>query len=179
MIRKLFPFLGDYKKNILICVAMASIDVVGTMLMPMCMSKIVDVGVAGRDVAYIGRLGLVMVGLALQKNVLFSGTIRENLLWGDEKAEDGAIAEAAGSAQADEFIRAFPDGYGTELGQGGVNVSGGQKQRLCIARAMLKRPAILLLDDATSAMDTATEARIRSPSTSGSGEPPCSWWPSA
>lgn len=161
MIRKLFPFLGDYKKNILICVAMASIDVVGTMLMPMCMSKIVDVGVAGRDVAYIGRLGLVMVGLALQKNVLFSGTIRENLLWGDEKAEDGAIAEAAGSAQADEFIRAFPDGYGTELGQGGVNVSGGQKQRLCIARAMLKRPAILLLDDATSAMDTATEARIR------------------
>lgn len=159
MIRKLFPFLGDYKKTMLICVAMASIDVAGTM--PMCMSKIVDVGVAGRDVAYIGRLGLVMVGLALQKNVVFSGTIRQNLLWGDEKAEDGAIAEAAGSAQADEFIRAFPDGYGTELGQGGVNVSGGQKQRLCIARAMLKRPAILILDDAASAVDTATEARIR------------------
>lgn len=101
------------------------------------------------------------IGMVLQKNVLFSGTIRENLLWGDEKADDAAVAEAAGSAQADEFIRSFPDGYGTELGQGGVNVSGGQKQRLCIARAMLKRPAILILDDSTSAVDTATEALIR------------------
>ncbi|MDD8026065.1 MAG: ABC transporter ATP-binding protein [Acidobacteriota bacterium] len=101
------------------------------------------------------------IGMVLQKNVLFSGTIRENLLWGDGKAGGADVVEAARIAQADGFIRGFPDGYETVLGQGGVNVSGGQKQRLCIARAMLKKPAILILDDSTSAIDTATEARIR------------------
>jgi len=101
------------------------------------------------------------IGMVLQKNVLFSGTIKDNLRWGDGEATDDEIADAAKSAQADEFVRGFPDGYATELGQGGVNVSGGQKQRLCIARAMLKSPAILILDDSTSAVDTATEARIR------------------
>lgn len=102
------------------------------------------------------------IGMVLQKNVLFSGTIKENLLWGNEKASDEEVAEAAQNAQADDFVRSFPEGYATELGQGGVNVSGGQKQRLCIARAMLKKPAILILDDSTSAVDTATEAKIRS-----------------
>jgi ATP-binding cassette, subfamily B, multidrug efflux pump len=101
------------------------------------------------------------IGMVLQKNVLFSGSIRDNLRWGDGGASDSEIADAARSAQADEFVRSFPGGYETELGQGGVNVSGGQKQRLCIARAMLKRPAILILDDSTSAVDTATEAKIR------------------
>jgi ATP-binding cassette subfamily B protein len=101
------------------------------------------------------------IGMVLQKNVLFSGTIKDNLLWGDGKASDEDIEEAARSAQADDFVRSFPDGYATELGQGGVNVSGGQKQRLCIARAMLKKPAILILDDSTSAVDTATESNIR------------------
>jgi len=101
------------------------------------------------------------IGMVLQKNVLFSGTIKDNLLWGNGTASDDEIASAARSAQADDFVRGFPDGYATELGQGGVNVSGGQKQRLCIARAMLKRPPILILDDSTSAVDTATEARIR------------------
>ncbi|HWP69036.1 MAG TPA: ATP-binding cassette domain-containing protein, partial [Rectinemataceae bacterium] len=101
------------------------------------------------------------VGMVLQKNVLFSGTIRENLLWGDGSASEEEVAEAARNAQADDFIRSFPEGYATELGQGGVNVSGGQKQRLCIARAMLKKPAILILDDSTSAVDTATETKIR------------------
>jgi ATP-binding cassette subfamily B protein len=102
------------------------------------------------------------IGMVLQKNILFSGTIRENLLWGDENAGEADIEEATRIAQADGFIRGFPDGYATVLGQGGVNVSGGQKQRLSIARAMLKKPAILILDDSTSAVDTATEARIRS-----------------
>lgn len=101
------------------------------------------------------------VGMVLQKNVLFSGTIEQNLRWGDEDATDAELSAAAESAQADKFIRGFKDGYATELGQGGVNVSGGQKQRLCIARALLKRPRIIILDDSTSAVDTATEAQIR------------------
>ena len=101
------------------------------------------------------------VSMVLQKNVLFSGTIRENLLWGNEHATDEQIAEACKAACADEFINGFPDGYETDLGQGGVNVSGGQKQRLCIARALLKKPKIMILDDSTSAVDTATDAKIR------------------
>lgn len=101
------------------------------------------------------------VSMVLQKNVLFSGTIMENLQWGDEKASDEEIRKAAAAAQADQFISSFSEGYETELGQGGVNVSGGQKQRLCIARALLKKPKILILDDSTSAVDTATEAKIR------------------
>lgn len=101
------------------------------------------------------------VGMVLQKNVLFSGDIMENLRWGDPKASDEEVYAAAASAQADAFVRSFPLQYGTELGQGGSNVSGGQKQRLCIARALLKKPKILILDDSTSAVDTATEAKIR------------------
>ena len=101
------------------------------------------------------------VGMVLQKNVLFSGTITENLKWGDENASHEQIVEYAKSAQANDFIHSFPDGYETQLGQGGVNISGGQKQRLCIARALLKKPKILILDDSTSAVDTATEAKIR------------------
>lgn len=101
------------------------------------------------------------VAMVLQKNVLFSGTIRENLKWGNENATDGEIEEACRAAQAHDFIMSFPDGYETELGQGGVNVSGGQKQRLCIARALLKKPKIIILDDSTSAVDTATDSRIR------------------
>ena len=101
------------------------------------------------------------VGMVLQKNVLFSGTIMENLMWGDSEASREEIFDASRAAQADPFVRSFTEGYLTELGQGGVNVSGGQKQRLCIARALLKKPKILILDDSTSAVDTATEARIR------------------
>ncbi len=101
------------------------------------------------------------VGMVLQKNILFSGTIKENLLWGDENASMEEVRQFAESAQANKFVDNFTDGYETELGQGGVNVSGGQKQRLCIARAMLKKPKILILDDSTSAVDTATEAKIR------------------
>ena len=101
------------------------------------------------------------VGMVLQKNILFSGTILENLEWGDENATFEEIREAALFAQADPFIQSFVEGYETELGQGGVNVSGGQKQRLCIARALLKNPKILILDDSTSAVDTATESKIR------------------
>ncbi len=101
------------------------------------------------------------VGMVLQKNVLFSGTIEEKLRWGDENASEKEMRTAAESAQADKFVKSFTNGYQTELGQGGVNVSGGQKQRLCIARALLKKPKILILDDSTSAVDTATEAQIR------------------
>jgi ATP-binding cassette subfamily B protein len=101
------------------------------------------------------------VGMVLQKNTLFSGTIRENLKWGDENATQEEMDWAARIASADEFLKKMPDGYETDLGQGGVNVSGGQKQRLCIARALLKRPKILIFDDSTSAVDTATEASIR------------------
>lgn len=101
------------------------------------------------------------VGMVLQKNVLFSGSIAENLMWGNADATKEEILQAAGAAQADAFISSFTEGYRTELGQGGVNVSGGQKQRLCIARALLKKPKILILDDSTSAVDTATEAKIR------------------
>lgn len=101
------------------------------------------------------------IGMVLQKNTLFSGTIRENLLWGDEHASEDDINWACHVACVDEFIHNFPKGYDTNLGQGGVNVSGGQKQRLCIARALLKRPKVLIFDDSTSAVDTATEANIR------------------
>lgn len=101
------------------------------------------------------------VGMVLQKNVLFSGTIEENLRWGDEQATEEEMRAAAQSAQADGFVRSFTYGYETDMGQGGVNVSGGQKQRLCIARALLKKPKILILDDSTSAVDTATETKIR------------------
>lgn len=101
------------------------------------------------------------VAMVLQKNVLFSGTIRDNLRWGNENATDEQIIAACKAADADSFISSFPEGYDTMLGQGGVNVSGGQKQRLCIARALLKNPKILILDDSTSAVDTATEGRIR------------------
>ncbi len=101
------------------------------------------------------------VAMVLQKNVLFSGTIRENLRWGDPNATDEQIEDACRSACAHDFITNFPDGYDTDLGQGGVNVSGGQKQRICIARALLKKPKIIILDDSTSAVDTATDSSIR------------------
>ena len=101
------------------------------------------------------------VSMVLQKNVLFSGTIRENLRWGNPNATDEEITHACKIACADEFIRSFPDGYDTHIEQGGTNVSGGQKQRLCIARALLKKPKILILDDSTSAVDTRTDASIR------------------
>ena len=101
------------------------------------------------------------VGMVLQKNVLFSGTIDENLRWGNEEAREEEVRSAAGAAQADGFVTSFTKGYDSDLGQGGSNVSGGQKQRLCIARALLKKPKILILDDSTSAVDTATEAKIR------------------
>lgn len=101
------------------------------------------------------------VSMVLQKNVLFSGTIKENLKWGNADATDAEIEEACRAAAADGFIKGFPDGYDTELGQGGVNVSGGQKQRLCIARALISKPKIIILDDSTSAVDTATDAAIR------------------
>ncbi|WP_133969234.1 ABC transporter ATP-binding protein [Eubacterium limosum] len=102
-----------------------------------------------------------VVAMVLQKNVLFSGTIRDNLKWGDENATDEEVIVAAKAACAHDFIMSFPEGYDTYLGQGGVNVSGGQKQRLCIARALLKKPKIIILDDSTSAVDTATDAAIR------------------
>ena len=101
------------------------------------------------------------VAMVLQKNVLFSGTIKENLRWGNPNATDEEIVEACKLAQADDFVKSFPDGYDTFIEQGGTNVSGGQKQRLCIARALLKRPKILILDDSTSAVDTKTDALIR------------------
>ncbi len=101
------------------------------------------------------------VAVVLQKNVLFSGTIKENLRWGNAEATDEELVEACKLAQADEFITSFPDGYDTYIEQGGANVSGGQKQRLCIARALLKKPKILILDDSTSAVDTRTDALIR------------------
>ncbi len=101
------------------------------------------------------------VSMVLQKNVLFSGTIIDNLRWGDKNASYEEVVEVCKSAQAHDFIMSFPDGYDTDLGQGGVNVSGGQKQRLCIARAMLKKPKILILDDSTSAVDTYTDSKIR------------------
>ncbi len=121
-----------------------------------------SVRVGGRDVRdYDIETLRDAVSMVLQKNLLFSGTIRENLRWGNENATDEELAEACRLAQADEFIRSFPDGYDTHIEQGGTNVSGGQKQRLCIARALLKKPKILILDDSTSAVDTRTDAKIR------------------
>ena len=120
------------------------------------------VKVGGRDVReYDLRTLRDAVGIVLQKNVLFSGTVRENLLWGNPQADDKAIWEACRTACADEFLQRMPKGLDTDLGQGGVNVSGGQKQRLCIARTLLKHPKILIFDDSTSAVDTATESEIR------------------
>ena len=121
-----------------------------------------SVRVGGRDVKEYD-LGALRdaVAVVLQKNVLFSGTIKENLRWGNPEASDEEIQEVCRLAQADGFISAFPDGYNTYIEQGGTNVSGGQKQRLCIARALLKHPKILILDDSTSAVDTRTDALIR------------------
>lgn len=120
------------------------------------------VRVGGRDVREYTQNHLRQeVAMVLQKNVLFSGTIKENLRWGRQDATDEEIVEACKAAQAHDFVMSFPNGYDTELGQGGVNVSGGQKQRLCIARALLKKPKILILDDSTSAVDTATDSKIR------------------
>jgi ATP-binding cassette subfamily B protein len=99
--------------------------------------------------------------MVLQKNLLFSGTIKENLRWGNENATDEELVEACKLAQAHDFVTSFPDGYDTKIEQGGTNVSGGQKQRLCIARALLKKPKILILDDSTSAVDTKTDMLIR------------------
>ena len=118
--------------------------------------------VGGRDVREYDLAALRdAVGIVLQKNVLFSGTVRENLQWGDPTADDETLWAACRAACADEFLSAMPGGLDADLGQGGVNVSGGQKQRLCIARTLLKKPKILIFDDSTSAVDTATEAKIR------------------
>ena len=120
------------------------------------------VSVGGRPVqAYTMEHLRDAVSMVLQKNTLFSGTIRENLLWGDPDASEEELWAACRAACADEFLERMPDGLDTDLGQGGVNVSGGQKQRLCIARAILKKPRVLILDDSTSAVDTATDAKIR------------------
>lgn len=121
-----------------------------------------SVCVGGRDVREYDLDALRdSVAVVLQKNVLFSGTILENLRWGNPDATEEECRAACRAACADEFIECLPDGYGTFLERGGTNVSGGQKQRLCIARALLKKPRILILDDSTSAVDTATDARIR------------------
>ncbi|MBS5736481.1 MAG: ABC transporter ATP-binding protein [Clostridiales bacterium] len=121
-----------------------------------------SVKVGGRDVREYDIKSLRdSVAMVLQKNLLFSGTIKENLRWGNENATDEEIIDACKMAQADDFVRSFPDGYDTKIEQGGTNVSGGQKQRLCIARALLKKPKILILDDSTSAVDTKTDALIR------------------
>ena len=121
-----------------------------------------SVTVGGHDVREYSHENLRdAVSMVLQKNVLFSGTIMENLKWGNENATEEEIVAACKSACAHDFITSFPKGYETYLGQGGVNVSGGQKQRLCIARALLKKPKIIILDDSTSAVDTATDAAIR------------------
>ncbi len=121
-----------------------------------------SVRVGGRDVREYDLQTLRdAVGIVLQKNVLFSGTVRENLLWGDPDADDETLWAACEAACADEFLKRMPGGLDADLGQGGVNVSGGQKQRLCIARTLLKRPRILIFDDSTSAVDTATEGKIR------------------
>lgn len=120
------------------------------------------VKVGGRDVREYDLETLRnQVSVVLQKNILFSGSIKDNLRWGDKEATDEELVEACKLAQADEFIRLFPNGYDTHIEQGGTNVSGGQKQRLCIARALLKKPKILILDDSTSAVDTKTDALIR------------------
>ena len=120
------------------------------------------VKVGGRDVREYDLQALRdAVAVVLQKNVLFSGTIKENLRWGNKNATDEELIHACRLAQADEFVTQFPDGYDTYIEQGGTNVSGGQKQRLCIARAILKKPKILILDDSTSAVDTKTDALIR------------------
>ncbi len=121
-----------------------------------------SVKVGGRDVReYDIETLRNQVAVVLQKNILFSGTIKENLRWGNKEATDEEMKEACRLAQADEFISRFPDGYDTYIEQGGANVSGGQKQRLCIARALLKKPKILIMDDSTSAVDTKTDALIR------------------
>ncbi|MBP5222088.1 MAG: ABC transporter ATP-binding protein, partial [Lachnospiraceae bacterium] len=121
-----------------------------------------SVQVGGRDVrSYDLETLRNQVSVVLQKNVLFSGTILENLRWGDENATEEDCKRACRLACADEFIEKMPEGYNTYIEQGGANVSGGQKQRLCIARALLKKPKVLILDDSTSAVDTATDAKIR------------------
>jgi ATP-binding cassette subfamily B protein len=118
--------------------------------------------VGGRDVReYDLKVLRDNVAMVLQKNVLFSGSIKENLRWGNPEATDEEMEHACRLACAHDFITSFPDGYDTHIEQGGTNVSGGQKQRLCIARALLKKPKILILDDSTSAVDTATDAQIR------------------
>lgn len=129
--------------------------------------------VAGKDVREYDLESLRdAVAVVLQKNVLFSGTIKENMRWGNKNATDEEILHACKLAQADEFVSQFPNGYDTYIERGGTNVSGGQKQRLCIARALLKKPRILILDDSTSAVDTKTDALIRKASAKSFRTPP-------
>ena len=172
-----FRYSGDSKKNSLsdIDLFISSGETVGiiggtgsgkTSLVQL-ISRLYDVSegsvkVGGVDVRdYDINTLREQVSVVLQKNVLFSGTIKENLRWGDENATDEDIVRVCRLACADEFVEAFPDKYDTYIEQGGTNVSGGQKQRLCIARALLKKPKILILDDSTSAVDTKTDALIR------------------
>ena len=139
-----------------------------------------DVKVGGVDVRKYDLEALRnAVAMVLQKNVLFSGTIKDNLRWGNPNATDEEMLEACKLAQADEFIQQFPDKYDTWIEQGGANVSGGQKQRLCIARALLKKPKILILDDSTSAVDTRTTRSSARASASSSPRRPRSSSPSA
>lgn len=172
-----FKYAADAEKNTLddICLKIPSGSTVGILggtgtgktTLIQLIPRLYDVTegcvrVGGRDVREYDLERLRdAVAVVLQKNMLFSGTILENLRWGDPDATDREVAEACRLAQADEFIESFPAGYYTHIEQGGTNVSGGQKQRLCIARALLRKPKILILDDSTSAVDTATDARIR------------------
>ena len=172
-----FKYFEDAKKNTLdnINISIKSGEVIGILgptgsgksTFAQLIARLYDINegeilIGGHDIKKYKLHNLrEAVSMVLQKNTLFSGTIEENMLWGNPDATHEEVVEACKNAQADDFITSFPDGYNTELGQGGTNVSGGQKQRLCIARALLKKPKIIILDDSTSAVDTDTDHRIQ------------------
>ena len=155
--------IGEYKKDTILTPIFVSLEVVLEVIIPLLMAKLIDEGIYDGEMSIVYKIGLELILCAIFSLLfdMLSGIIAENIRWGNENASDDEVKRVCKLAQADDFVMQFPDGYNTYIEEGGTNVSGGQKQRLCIARALLKHPKILILDDSTSAVDTKTDSLIQ------------------